>query len=306
MKILSAKQLKEADEKTMETEGISSTRLMERAASLVFNEIHERLEGADINIKIFCGIGNNGGDGLVVARLLHKYGYRVEVYVVNYSDKRSDDFLVNYDRYKKESNTWPELIKRKEDFPEISPGDFVVDAIFGIGLNRPAEGWLAELLRHINESEAFCLAVDMPSGLFPDKVPTKDAAVIKANYTLTFQTPKIVFYLPETMAFAGEVQILDIGLDRGFLKDVKPVAQLIGKREARQLYKPRNRNTHKGDYGHCLVVGGSYGKIGSILLSEPVSVYAVFFHQNVVMIYCKPTCRKRWLLPMKMLMNLPI
>lgn len=268
MKILSAKQLKEADEKTMETEGISSTRLMERAASLVFNEIHERLEGADINIKIFCGIGNNGGDGLVVARLLHKYGYRVEVYVVNYSDKRSDDFLVNYDRYKKESNTWPELIKRKEDFPEISPGDFVVDAIFGIGLNRPAEGWLAELLRHINESEAFCLAVDMPSGLFPDKVPAGDAAVIKANYTLTFQTPKIVFYLPETMGFAGEVQILDIGLDRSFLKDVKPVAQLIGKREARQLYKPRNKNTHKGDYGHCLVVGGSYGKIGSILLSS--------------------------------------
>ncbi|HKL34767.1 MAG TPA: NAD(P)H-hydrate dehydratase [Salegentibacter sp.] len=267
MKVLSAEHLKEADEKTMETEGISSTRLMERAASLVFNEIHERLEGADINIKIFCGIGNNGGDGLVVARLLHKYGYNVSVYVVNYSDKRSDDFLINEDRYKKESNISPELIKGKDDFPEISPGDFLVDAIFGIGLNRPAEGWLADLFHHINESGAFSLAVDMPSGLFPDKAPSDNAAIVKANYTLTFQTPKIVFYLPETMGFVGDVQILDIGLDRDFLKDIKPLAQLIGKREARQLYKPRNKNSHKGDYGHSLVVGGSYGKIGSIVLS---------------------------------------
>lgn len=274
MKILSAAQLKEADEVTLATEGISSTRLMERAASLVFNEIHTRLEGADIHIKIFCGIGNNGGDGLVVARLLHKYGYKVEVYVVNYSDKRSDDFLVNYDRYKKESHTWPALIKREEDFPEISPGDFVVDAIFGIGLNRPAEGWLAKLLIHINKSGAFCLAVDMPSGLFPDKVPAEDTAVIKANYTLTFQTPKMVFFLPQTMEYSGEVQVLDIGLNRGYLKEVKAMAQLIGKREARQLYKPRDKNSHKGDYGHALVVGGSYGKIGSMVLSAKSTLKA--------------------------------
>ncbi|WP_037321190.1 bifunctional ADP-dependent NAD(P)H-hydrate dehydratase/NAD(P)H-hydrate epimerase [Salegentibacter sp. Hel_I_6] len=274
MKILSAAQLKQADEITIKNEGISSTRLMERAASLVFNEIHTRLEGADIAIKIFCGIGNNGGDGLVVARLLHKYGYKVKVYVVNYSEKRSDDFLVNYDRYKKESHTWPDLIKRKEDFPEISPGDFVVDAIFGIGLNRPAEGWLAELLEHVNESGAFCLAVDMPSGLFPDRVPGENDAVIKANYTLTFQTPKMVFFLPETMGFAGEVQVLDIGLDRDFLKDIKPIAQVIGKREARHLYKNRNKNSHKGDYGHSLVIGGSYGKIGSIVLSAKSTLRA--------------------------------
>lgn len=92
MKILSAAQLNEADKITLENEHISSTRLMERAASLVFNEIHKRLEGADIKIKIFCGIGNNGGDGLVIGRLLHKYGYNVEVFIVDYSDKRSDDF----------------------------------------------------------------------------------------------------------------------------------------------------------------------------------------------------------------------
>ncbi|TDN87941.1 hydroxyethylthiazole kinase-like uncharacterized protein yjeF/hydroxyethylthiazole kinase-like uncharacterized protein yjeF [Salegentibacter sp. 24] len=274
MKILSAEQLQEADKVTLKTEGISSTRLMERAASLVFNEIHTRLEGADICIKIFCGIGNNGGDGLVVARLLHKYGYKVKVYVVNYSDKRSDDFLINYDRYTKESHCSPQSIDGEEDFPEISPGDFVVDSIFGIGLNRPASGWLGKLLNHINHSGAFCLAVDMPSGLFPDKVPAQGTPVIKANYTLTFQTPKIVFFLPQTMKFSGEVQVLDIGLDRSFLKEAKAVAQLIGKREARQLYKPRNKNTHKGDYGHTLVVGGSYGKIGSIVLSAKSTLRA--------------------------------
>ncbi|SHF52943.1 yjeF C-terminal region, hydroxyethylthiazole kinase-related/yjeF N-terminal region [Salegentibacter echinorum] len=267
MKILSAEQLNEADKITLENEHISSTRLMERAASLVFNEIHTRLEGADIKIKIFCGIGNNGGDGLVIGRLLHKYGYNVEVFIVDYSDKRSDDFLINYDRYKKESSSWPEVIEENTDFPEISPGEFVVDAIFGIGLNRPAKGWLAKLLKHINNSGAFTLAVDMPSGLFPNKAPQKDATIIKANYTLSFQNPKLTFFLPETMNFIGELQILDIGLDRDFLKEVKAVAQLIGKREARQLYRPRKRNSHKGDYGHTLVVGGSYGKIGSIVLS---------------------------------------
>lgn len=147
--------------------------------------------------------------------------------------------LINYDRYKKESSSWPEVIEEKTGFPEISPGDFVVDAIFGIGLNRPAEGWLAQLLAHINNSGAFTLAVDMPSGLFPDKAPQKDATIIKANYTLSFQNPKLTFFLPETMNFIGELQILDIGLDRDFLKEVEAVAQLIGKREARQLYKPR-------------------------------------------------------------------
>lgn len=267
MKILSAKQLQEADRVTIEKQNISSTDLMERAAGLVFNEIHKRLQGAELEIKIFCGIGNNGGDGLVIGRMLVEHGYNVKVFVVNYSDNRSGDFLKNYDRYKNTTNTWPILITSEVEFPVIEEGDFVIDAMFGTGLNRPIEGWVATLARHINKSKAFVLAVDMPSGLFADEVPGEKAAIIKANFTLSFQTPKLSFFLPQTMDLVGDWQILDIGLDREFIFSISEKAELIGRNEAQFFYQNRKKNSHKGSYGHTLVVGGSYGKIGSIVLS---------------------------------------
>ncbi|GAB2771866.1 NAD(P)H-hydrate dehydratase [Salinimicrobium soli] len=267
MKIFSAHQLKEADQITLEKQGISSVDLMERAATLVYEEIHRRLQNADIPVKIFCGIGNNGGDGLVVGRLLIEQGYNVTIYVVNYSDQRSSEFLTNYDRVKNLTKNWPVLLKSEEDFPEISVGDFVVDAIFGIGLNRPLGDWVASLVRHINSSGAFVLAIDMPSGLMADAATDPKNDIIRASFTITFQTPKLVFFLPETAEFVGDYLVLDIGLDRDHLLKTEPVARLIGKPEAKALYRPRNKFSHKGTYGHALLVGGSYGKMGSICLS---------------------------------------
>ncbi|CAL66472.1 bifunctional ADP-dependent NAD(P)H-hydrate dehydratase/NAD(P)H-hydrate epimerase [Christiangramia forsetii] len=272
MKILSAEQLSEADKETIKKQNISSEELMERAATLVFNEINNRLRGAPIPIKIFCGIGNNGGDGLVVARHLIQHGYNVTVYVVNYSDKRSEDFLANYEKLKEITNNWPQVIKKEDDFPEINIGDFVIDAIFGIGLNRPIEGWVAKLVEEINHSKAFTLAVDMPSGLFADKASEKNSAIIEANYTLSFQSPKLVFFLPETMDYVGDLQVLDIGLDREFIGRIKSKTFLIGKQQALSLYLPRKKNSHKGDYGSVLIAGGSYGKIGSVLLTATAAL----------------------------------
>src|SRR5690554_5813748 len=134
MKIYSSKQLLAADRYTIEKEGISSVDLMERAASIVFDEIHSGLEGNSIPIKIFCGIGNNGGDGLVVARLLLNAGYKVQVFVVNYSQKRSKEFLTNYDRIKSVTKEWPVLLKEGDEFPQLMEEDLVIDAIIGIGL----------------------------------------------------------------------------------------------------------------------------------------------------------------------------
>ncbi|MUP42714.1 NAD(P)H-hydrate dehydratase [Christiangramia aestuarii] len=272
MKILTAEQLSEADKETMKIQDITSEELMERAATLVFKEIHKRLNGAPIPIKIFCGIGNNGGDGLVIARHLIQHDYQVKVYVVNYSDKRSDDFLANYEKLKEVTNNWPELIKEDTRFPEIGTGDFVIDAIFGIGLNRPVKGWTGDLVEHINDSGAFTLAIDMPSGLFTDQVPGEEAAVIEADYTLSFQNPKLVFYLPQTMDYSGELQILDIGLDKELLKSLDAQAFLIDKEEAAGMYHHRRSNTHKGDYGNVLIMGGSFGKIGSVLLTATAAL----------------------------------
>ncbi|NJY62673.1 NAD(P)H-hydrate dehydratase [Salinimicrobium sp. CDJ15-81-2] len=274
MKILSAAQIKEADRLTLERQEISSIDLMERAAGLVFNEIHKRLQGAKIPVKIFCGIGNNGGDGLVIGRQLLEAGYDVTIYVVNYIDQRSQNFLVNYDRVKNMTKKWPVLLKSETDFPEISYGDFVVDAIFGVGLNRPLLEWVANLVKHINASNAFVLAVDMPSGLMADAAVEDKESIIKANFTITFQVPKMAFYMPETASFVGDLQIIDIALDREFLKATEGVAQLISKPEARVLYKPRNRFSHKGTYGHALIIGGSYGKIGSVGLTATAALRA--------------------------------
>ncbi|WP_324721102.1 NAD(P)H-hydrate dehydratase [Salinimicrobium sp. HB62] len=274
MKILSAKQVKEADKLTIEKQGISSDELMERAATKVFEEIHKRLQGAPIPVKIFCGIGNNGGDGLVVGRQLIEAGYDVTIYIVNYSDQRSQDFLINYDRVKNRTKKWPVLLKSEDEFPEINYGDFVVDAIFGVGLNRPLPDWVAGLVRHINASGAFVLAIDMPSGLMADAAVEDLESIIRASYTITFQVPKMAFYMPDTAPFVGDLQILDIGLDAGFLKQTGAVAELISKPEARALYRPRQRFSHKGNYGHALIIGGSYGKIGSVCLAATAALRA--------------------------------
>ena len=272
MKIFDIAQLAEADKVTIKNQEISSADLMERAATLVFNDIHAKLNGAQIPIKIFCGIGNNGGDGLVIGRLLLEHGYQVTVYVVNYSNKRSEDFLLNYDRIKEVNNDWPEVIKDKDDFPEINSKDFIIDAMFGIGLNRPLEEWVGNLVKYINKSGAFIVAVDMPSGLFADKIPSKDQAVVKANVTITFQSPKLIFFLPQAAKYIGDMQVIDIGLDREYLAKAKVNKQLIGKPEAQLLYQPRTSFSHKGDFGHSLIVGGSYGKIGSISLTAKAAL----------------------------------
>lgn len=272
MKIFNVEQLAKADKITIEKQGITSDELMERAATTVFREIHKRLNNEPVPIKIFCGIGNNGGDGLVIGRLLLQEGYNVTMYVVNFTNRRSEDFLLNYNRVKEGGYVWPILLKGEDDFPEFSPRDFVIDAIFGIGLNRPAEGWVADLINYINKSRAFILAVDMPSGLFSEKVPAKEDAVIQANFTLSFQAPKLVFFLPETAGFVGDLQILDIGLDREFLAEAPAAAEFIDKPEAIGLYRPRDKFSHKGTYGHSLIIGGSYGKIGSISLTATAAL----------------------------------
>ncbi|WP_313113549.1 NAD(P)H-hydrate dehydratase [Aequorivita sediminis] len=267
MKIFSAEQLYEADKITLEQQQITTEELMERAGAQIFNWLHERLDGASVPIRIFCGIGNNGGDGLVLGRLLIESGYNVIVYVVNCSDKRSKGFLYNYNLIKNVTKDWPILMKDENDFPEVDPEDIIVDAIFGIGLNRCPDGWVKKLIQHLNSSPAFKLAIDIPSGLFPNKALKDEKAVLRANHTLTFQTPKFAFFLPETAQFAPSYDILDIGLDREFLVNTKPIAQIISKPEAQNLYKHRERFAHKGNFGHALIVAGSYGKIGAAAIS---------------------------------------
>ena len=267
MKILSAEQLYEADSSTIKNQKLNSLELMERAAQECFNWLHGNLGGSPVPLHIFCGIGNNGGDGLAIGRKLVQHGYQVHIYVANFTDNRSPDFLKNYDIYREVSKEWPILMTSKEDFPVINENDIIIDALFGIGLNRPPEGWVKDLIIFLNNSKAYKVSIDIPSGLFPNKRVKEPESVLKADYTLTFQAPKFAFFLPESNLFTRAFTVLDIGLDADYINSVNPIAITFGKYEAQLIYRQRNKNDHKGIYGHSLIIGGSYGKIGAIILA---------------------------------------
>ena len=276
MKLFSKEQIYEGDKITTERQKISSTELMERAGIQIFNWMHSRMQGAQVPIHVFCGIGNNGGDGLVLARHLITHGYNVITYIVNCSDKRTKDFLINYDRIKNVTKDWPKMLSCKNDFSEIviDEKDIIVDAIFGIGLNRPPNDWVIELFERFRASKAFTLSVDIPSGLYSDKAVENDKAVVNAGYTLSFQSPKLTFFLPETAKFTVQWEALDIGIDRDYLMQTETEVELISKYEVLPLYKPREKFSHKGDFGHVMILGGSYGKIGAVNLASRAALSA--------------------------------
>jgi hydroxyethylthiazole kinase-like uncharacterized protein yjeF len=267
MKLFSAEQIYAADKFTIAKQKITSDELMERAAVQIFNWMHLRMQGAPVKIHLFCGIGNNGGDGIALARHLQEHGYNIAVHVVNYSEKRSKDFLINLDRLK-DRKIWPNFIAADSEFPEIGVDDIIVDAIFGIGLNRPPDAWVVKLITHLHASKAFILSVDIPSGLYSDRAPEQKDAVVKANFVLSFQFPKLVFFLPETGIYIDQWEVLDIGLDREFLTKEKTAFELIGKNEVLPMYIPRSKFSHKGTHGYSLLIGGSYGKIGAVKLAS--------------------------------------
>jgi len=266
MKLFTTEQIYAADKFTIQKQQISDNELMERAAVQIFNWLHLRMQGAQVKIHLFCGIGNNGGDGMALARHLKEHGYNIEVNVVNYSDKRSKDFLINLDRLK-DRKIWPQFLERDCEFSEIGRDDIIVDAIFGIGLNRTPDEWVTKLMRHLNDSGAFILSIDLPSGVFMDQPVDNQDAVVRANHVLSFQAPKLIFFLPETGIYSNQWEVLDIGLDTEFLMNAKSEFELIGKNEVLPMYIPREKFSHKGTYGHSLIIGGSYGKIGAVSLA---------------------------------------
>ena len=271
MKVLSASQLYQAHKLTIKNQEITELDLLERAGVQVFNWIHARMQGSQVKIHVFNGIGNNGGVGLILGRHLIQHGYNVNNYVVNFSKKRTDCFLKSYENVKA-MKSWPTLINNVEDFPtDIHPDDIIVDAIFGIGLNREPNELVYNLFSHLNVLDAFKLAIDIPSGLYAEQAPEHLEQVLHVNYTLSFQSPKMVFFLPDTGKFTEQWEILDIGLDQEYMRTVE-APQLINKHEVLPMYKKREKYADKFSYGHSLIIGGSYGKMGSVQLASKASL----------------------------------
>ncbi|MBN8858187.1 MAG: NAD(P)H-hydrate dehydratase [Sphingobacteriales bacterium] len=263
MKIFSAAQIKAWDAYTMEHEPVASADLMERAARRCAAWMMSHTE-SDRHICIFCGPGNNGGDGLAIARLLAAQQRKVSVYLAGTDAHRSPDNSLNLSRLQQEKQETI-YINSEKDFPPIPEGSIIVDALYGYGLNRRLEGMTAALVEHLNASGNTIIAVDMPSGLFADQSSSGNA-VIKATYTLSFQVMKLAFLLPENAPFTGSIHIIDIGLDSRFYENTHTDLEIVTPQLIHSFYKPRQKFSHKGSYGNAALIGGSYGMMGAMVL----------------------------------------
>jgi hydroxyethylthiazole kinase-like uncharacterized protein yjeF len=222
----------------------------------------------DKRILIFIGPGNNGGDGLALARLLAENDFRPELFYVHFTDKTSNDWNFNFNRNLRYSNLKFNKLDEIEQFPIVCSDDIIVDAIFGSGLNRPLDGFPLEIVKLINLTDSMVVSVDMPSGLFgEDNRLNINNNVVRADYTLAFQMPKLSFMFSENYCYTGKWQILPIGLHPVALRETNSPYFFLEKKEVSLLLKKRNKFDHKGVYGHGLLVAGSYGKFGSAILS---------------------------------------
>lgn len=267
MKILTAEQIYQADKATINQQGISSLELMERAAFKCFNFIQNNYQIKNQSFKIFCGVGNNGGDGLVIARYLQEINAAVNCYIVHFSDKQSDDFKLNSEKLKSLKIETKNIID-ETDFPDIKPNDIIIDAVFGIGLKKIPDGFTKKLIVHINNSGAFIISIDVPSGLMLNKTVIDKEAVIKANKILSFQTPKLAFLLPENQAYCTNFEVIDIELNQDFIHNLTSNHFFTTQSDVQKLYQPRKPFAHKGTFGHALLMGGTYGKMGAITLTS--------------------------------------
>ena len=267
MKILPIDKVREADAYTIKNEPIDSIELMERAARECFKWIYRYLRRGQ-KVKIFTGLGNNGGDGLAVGRLLARQNVRVQVYVVRFSDNMSEDFKINLERLERFPQVKVTDLKEGDNLPAIEDDDLVVDAIFGSGLSRPVKGFIAKVIEHVNNYKATVVAIDIPSGMFADTSTGGEGAIIKADYTLSFQFPKYAFFFRENEKFVGKWVILPIGLHPDFIQSVDTKNHLVTKADVRKSLIIRQKFSHKGTYGHSLLISGGYGKMGASVLAS--------------------------------------
>ncbi|HYG49593.1 MAG TPA: NAD(P)H-hydrate dehydratase [Flavobacteriales bacterium] len=265
--VLTSTQVKLTDAETIKKQGLQTGELMEKAGILCAGYIMQHFPTWKKFI-VFCGNGNNGGDGLVVARLLNDGELNVRVYLVQTGKEASPDFSLNLERLEKTGVTIVHL-SEKNQLPAIKNDEMVIDALFGIGLTRPIEGMALDAVKHINQNSSCVISIDLPSGLNADACSAKDGeGIVKANFTLTIGAPKICLFMPENAAYVGSYALLDIGLDKEFINELKPEFYLPEKKEIGQYLPARDKFSHKGDFGHALLVAGSLGKTGAAVLAS--------------------------------------
>ncbi|HET8573760.1 MAG TPA: NAD(P)H-hydrate dehydratase [Edaphocola sp.] len=266
MKIFSAAQIRHCDEQTISELGIPSHELMENAARACLRWILNRFSRQQ-SFVIVCGMGNNGGDGLALTRLLIREGYPASALVLRHAEQFSPDASLNLKRLHHLAPECIAILNESDDFIGISDDVVIIDAVFGTGINRPIQGWVGDFIKMMNSLTNQKVAIDMPSGLPADTLPDNGYPVFTVDDTLSFQFLKRSLLHPEGVAFAGLVRVLDIGLSAHFISATPSIYRLVDEPLIRSLYRPRPTDGHKGTFGNAVLAGGSYGMVGAIALA---------------------------------------
>ncbi len=272
MKIFNSSQVKEIDQRTIIEEPITSFRLMERA-SLRFVQWFEKQFDLGKPVIIFAGSGNNGGDALAISRLLIERHFQLRVYLVPTSTTMSEDCQANFKALNKYLK--PELLNLNDvnTFPKIAKNEVVIDGIFGSGLNRPIEEPVSSLIRYINKNSGCVVSIDIPSGLFAeDNRENNPENCIKADYTVSFEFPFLSFFMEENAEIAENVVVVPIGLHKDAVESTSTNYFTIDKEMIRSMLIPRKKFSHKGSYGHALIIAGRHGMMGAAVLAGKASL----------------------------------
>ncbi len=268
MKILTTTQIRSVDTHTIANEPIHSIDLMERA-SIAFVEAYLCIPLGQSLVTVVCGQGNNGGDGLAIARLLKQRNYQVEVWLVKLGPRYSVDNKTNLKRWKELGGVLE--IEESGQLKELAPKGVIIDALFGSGIGREVSGLAAEVINIINKSSCIVVAVDMPSGLFGEQA-NPPGAIMEADYTLSFQVPKLAFFLPQNQKYVGEWRILDIGLDQQFIGKLQVDQFTVDLPLIQGFQRDQHKFAHKGNFGHALLVVGAKGKMGAAVLAAKAAL----------------------------------
>jgi NAD(P)H-hydrate epimerase len=267
MKLVTSPLMRAIDRETIDKQGIPGPQLMENAGrgiaeAVLSDHISDPSETA---VDIFCGKGNNGGDGFVIGRYLHQAGVRVRLYYLGPPDKLSPDARLNFDRASEAGLALTE-IRTIDDIPVESACELVIDAVFGTGFEGSPRGLAAELIEHINLCEAEIIAVDMPSGLNAD-TGRYEGSVVTADYTYTLALPKVGLYVSPGRELSGTVETIPIGVPDNVFDKFKLDNELITPETISDLLPGRPPDGHKGDFGRLFIIAGSTGMTGAAAMT---------------------------------------
>lgn len=267
MKIFTTAQIAEIDQYTIANEPVEPVDLMERASMQVADWIIARYN-INLRIAVFAGPGNNGGDALAVARMLGSANFKVDVFIPGSGRNFSACFLTNLDRLKNRTNISTLNWTDQGELPELLNYDLLIDGLFGSGLSRPLSGFSARLVNYLNNSGIPIISIDLPSGLMGEVNHGNDPdSIIQASFTLTFQSPKLSLFFKENERFTGQWEVLSIGLHPHSIDQTETQWYYSDRSTMASILKQRGRFSHKGTFGHALLIAGSQGKMGAAVLA---------------------------------------